>query len=92
MVATLSEVAGAISFLEKEGLSAILDDLGLFVKDQLLESDKPVPSGTVEAFADAVTAVEYYLDTLNNPMPATDDALELARRCADSILESHAAD
>ena len=92
VVATLSEVSGAISFLEKEGLSAILDDLGLFVKDQLLVGDKPVPSGTVEAFADAVTAVEYYLDTLNNPMPATDDALELARRCADSILESHAAD
>lgn len=92
VVATLAEVAGAISFLEKEGLSAILNDLGLFVRDQLLAGDKPVPSDTVEAFADAVTAVEYYLDTLNNPMPATDDALELARRCADSILESHAAD
>ncbi|HBS41347.1 MAG TPA: hypothetical protein DEA26_01610, partial [Oceanospirillales bacterium] len=82
----------AVTFLEKDGLSAILDDLAVFVRDQLLPEDKSAVPGTVEAFADAVTAVEYYLDTLNNPMPSTDDALELARRCTDTILDPHAAD
>ena len=92
VIDTLSEVSGAVTFLEKEGLSEILNDLGLFVREQLLPEGRDVPPGTVEAFADAVTAVEYYLDTLNNPMPATDDALELARRCTDTILDPHAAD
>ena len=92
VVHTLEEVSGAVTFLEKDGLSAILDDLAVFVRDQLLPEDKSAVPGTVEAFADAVTAVEYYLDTLNNPMPSTDDALELARRCTDTILDPHAAD
>lgn len=89
---TLAEVAGAVTFLEKEGLSEILNDLALFVREQLLPEGMQVQPGTVEAFADAVTAVEYYLDTLNNPMPATDDALELARHCTDTIMDPHAAD
>jgi len=76
---SLIDVAGAMMFLEKESVYNMLIDLDTFVTKQVLEEDLPPSEAKMEAFADAITAIEYFLDSLNWQSAGAEEALQLAR-------------
>jgi len=57
----------------------MLIDLDTFVTKQVLEEDLPPSEAKMEAFADAITAIEYFLDSLNGQSAGAEEALQLAR-------------
>ena len=81
---SLVDVAGAMMFLEKEPMYHMLLELDRFIQKQVLDSDIPPPAGRMDAFADAISAIEYYLDSLGGQSAGAEEAVQLA---ADSIRQ-----
>jgi len=81
---SLIDVAGAMMFLEKEPVYQMLLQLEQFIRKQVLDTDIQPPAGRMEAFADAISAIEYYLDSLNGQSAGAEEAVQLA---ADSIRQ-----
>lgn len=75
---SLIDVAGAMVFFEKPNVSLIVLELERFVRKQVLEAQTPPSAARMEAFADAVSAVEYYLDSINGQTAGAEEALRLA--------------
>jgi len=76
---SLRDVAGALIFLEQENVHDILIALDNFIEKQVLVTQQPVEDHKMEAFADAITAVEYFMDSMNGHMSGADDAIRLAQ-------------
>lgn len=76
---SLRDVAGALIFLEQENVHDVLLALDSFIERQVLTSQQPVEDHKMEAFADAITAVEYFMDSMNGHMAGADDAIRLAQ-------------
>ncbi|WP_189387493.1 hypothetical protein [Bacterioplanes sanyensis] len=83
---SLRDVAGALLFLENERVCKMLHELDSFIAAVLDGSLEPGES-QMEAFADAVTGIEYFLDSLSGQSASADDALALA---ADSLEQLRA--
>lgn len=81
---SLTDVAGAMMFLEKEEAYQMLLELERFINKQVLSAESAPPNGRMEAFADAVSAIEYYLDSMSGQSTGADEAMLLA---ADSIRQ-----
>jgi hypothetical protein len=75
---SLLDVAGAMLFLDKKNVYDILVALDKFITNQVIPSHDPVPDHKMEAFADAITAVEYFIDSMNGQATGADDAIRLA--------------
>lgn len=75
---SLMDVAGAMLFLDKKSVYNILIALEKFITIQVMTAQSPVPDHKMEAFADAITAVEYFIDSLNGQATGADDAIRLA--------------
>jgi len=76
---SIKDVAGAMMFLELPDLHAMLLELDHFVVRKVLESDVPPKDAQMEALADAITAIEYFLDSIGGQSAGTEEALKLAR-------------
>ena len=76
---SLRDVAGALIFLEQDNVHDILIALDNFIEKQVLVTQQPVEDHKMEAFADAITAVEYFMDSMNGHMSGADDAIRLAQ-------------
>lgn len=74
----LSDVAGAMVFLEKDDVNEMLFILEEFIKKQVVDSAAAPSQAKMEAFADTISAIEYYLDTINGQGAGADEALVLA--------------
>lgn len=88
---SLHDVSGAVVFLEKAGLREILLELEEFISYGVLDSRVPPSSADLDAFADAVTAIEFYLDTFDSPSAGGEDALRMAEESMEHLRTSHAA-
>jgi chemosensory pili system protein ChpA (sensor histidine kinase/response regulator) len=75
----LAEVAGALSILEVPAAPPLLQALGAFVQRELLDQRR-VPDGTqMETLADAIAALEYYLEGVRDHRAGRDSVLDRAR-------------
>ena len=74
----LTDVAGAMVFLEKETVKEMLFVLDDFIRKQVLEATTAPSQNKMEAFADSITAIEYYLDTIDSQGTGAEEALNLA--------------
>ncbi len=83
---SLRDVAGALLFLENERVCKMLHELDDFIAS-VLEGKVEPGEAQMEAFADAVTGIEYFLDSLSGQSASADDALALA---ADSLEQLRA--
>jgi len=76
----LAEVGGALSMLEVVDAPPLLHAVGSFVQRELLDLRR-VPDGTqMETLADAIAALEYYLEGLRDHRAGRDAVLERARQ------------
>ncbi|MDF1762412.1 MAG: hypothetical protein P1U57_03295 [Oleibacter sp.] len=75
---SLHDVSGALIFLGQPNLQMQLVDLETFADENIVRSMNPPASHKIEAFADAITAIEYYLDTIDSPASVANEALRIA--------------
>lgn len=75
---SLHDMSGAMIFLGNDELVSLLGQLEQFVTDGILASPEKPDEQKLEAFADAVTAIEYYLDSMSGKSTGASDALKLA--------------
>ncbi|MEK9766434.1 MAG: hypothetical protein VW274_08130 [Thalassolituus sp.] len=88
---SLHDVSGALVFLERAELRDLLLDLEDFVNHQVLDNRVAPSAADMDAFADAVTAVEYYLDTYDSPASGGEDALRMAEESMRQLRAGHVA-
>ena len=88
---SLHDVSGAVVFLEKPELRDLLLNLEEFMERRVVQSLTTPVDRDMDAFADAVTAVEYYLDTYDNPSAGGSDALRMAEESMAQLSGGHAA-
>ncbi|GAA6146202.1 hypothetical protein [Thalassolituus maritimus] len=88
---SLRDVSGAVVFLEKKLLRDMLLELEEFVEHQVMDARVAPSAQDMDAFADAVTAVEYYLDTYDSPSSGGEDALRMAEESMVHLRSGHVA-
>ncbi len=76
---SMVDVAGAMMFLERPDVHDMLLELNRFVARNVLGSDLPPKDAQMEALADALTAIEYFLDSMVGHSAGSEEALNLAR-------------
>ena len=76
---SLSDVAAALLFMGNETMYDILKSLRDFVDHDVQDTSKVIEEHKMEAFADAITAVEYFMDSLNGQSSGADEAVRLAQ-------------
>lgn len=75
----LMDVAGVMVFLEKQEVNSILHTLDEFIRKQVIESSAAPELNKMEAFADTISAIEYYLGSIDSQGGGANDALSLAK-------------
>jgi len=81
---TLQSVVGGLSFLGMARGSAILRCCARFIEKKMLASEQQPGMADMETLADAITGVDYYLESLEANKPIGDGILEIAE---ESIAE-----
>jgi len=72
--------------LKKDRAADILGQCVRFVEDVLMDSDRPAAlKELLETFADAVVAVEYYLDSASSNLEMDDTVLKVAEESLEAL-------
>lgn len=83
----LQDVSGALFFLEQEEVSGLVTQLQRFVEDKIVASDFTPVEDKIEALADAISAVEYYIDSLTGQAAGATEAVLLAKESISHLLK-----
>lgn len=81
---TLLDVSGALFFLDQNEVSGLIVSLQNFVEKNIVDSDVPPSEEKIEALADAISAIEYFIDSLTGQSAGASEAVALAK---DSIKQ-----
>lgn len=84
---TLLDVSGALFFLDQEEVSQLIVSLYRFVEEQIIASDFAPTEEKLEALADAISAVEYYIDSLTGQTAGATEAVALAKDSIQQLLK-----
>ena len=76
---TLSGVVGGLTFLELDRARAVLEACRNYIEQTLLANKSEDPSREdMDTLADAITSVDYYLESMEENKPIGDSVLEVA--------------
>ena len=81
---TLQSVAGGMSFLGIERGAAVLRACARYIEQRMLNSEQQPGMADLETLADAISSVDYFLESLEANKPIGDSILEIAE---DSMAE-----
>jgi hypothetical protein len=84
---TLLDVSGALFFLDQEEVSGLMINLQRFVEDKIVASELSPTEDKIEALADAISAVEYYIDSLTGHTAGATEAVALAKESIKHLLK-----
>jgi hypothetical protein len=84
---TLLDVSGALFFLDQEEVSGLMIQLQRFVEDKIVVSEFAPTEEKIEALADAISAVEYYIDSLTGQTAGATEAISLAKESIQQLLK-----
>jgi hypothetical protein len=76
---TLLDVSGALFFLDQNEVSGLMISLKDFVERSIVDSDVMPTEDKIEALADALSAVEYFIDSLTGQSAGASEAVSLAK-------------
>jgi hypothetical protein len=76
---TLLDVSGALFFLDQNEVSGLMISLKDFVESSIVDSDVMPTEDKIEALADAISAVEYFIDSLTGQSAGASEAVSLAK-------------
>ncbi|WP_395648893.1 Hpt domain-containing protein, partial [Thermomonas sp.] len=81
----LAEVAGVLHMVQQDVPADYLQALQVYTQAELIDR-KRVPSGRqLDTLADALTSLEYYLESLHDPLGQRSDLLDKARACLEAL-------
>lgn len=84
--ATLRGVVGGLRFLNLDRAVGVLDACISYLESRLLNPDLPTPSvDDLETLADAITGVDYFLESMEEHKPIGDGVLEVAESSMDEL-------
>ncbi|MFT3793016.1 MAG: Hpt domain-containing protein [Rudaea sp.] len=75
--ALLTEVAGALDMLGKRDAAKPVDAMVRYIRNELLEQKRIPEHGQIEAFADTVASIEYYIEAIREQRGDGERVLEL---------------
>ena len=84
---TLLDVSGALFFLDQEDVSGLMIELQRFVEDEIVASELAPAEDKIEALADAISAAEYFIDSLTGQAAGATEAVSLARESIKQLLK-----
>jgi hypothetical protein len=84
---TLLDVSGALFFLDQEEVSDLMINLQRFVEGNIVASELSPTEDKIEALADAISAVEYYIDSLTGQAAGATEAVALAKESIKHLLK-----
>lgn len=83
---TLKGVAGGLRFLSLDRAVGILEACVLYIETRLLGTDQAVPSShAMETLADAITGIDYFLESMEEQKPVGEGVLEVAESSMDEL-------
>ncbi len=83
--ATLDQIRGSLSILDLERAALLLDRCNHYVRDELLEKRYVPEDEALDAFADAVSSIEYYLESLAGKWGHPDTILDIAEKSLQTL-------
>lgn len=84
--ATLKGVAGGLRFLNLDRAVGILDACVLYIESRLLGSEQAAPTAhAMETLADAITGIDYFLESMEEHKPIGEGVLEVAESSMDEL-------
>lgn len=84
--ATLKGVAGGLRFLNLDRAVGVLDACVAYIEGRLLNTSLPSPGANdMETLADAVTGVDYFLESMEEHKPIGEGVLEVAESSMEEL-------
>ena len=83
---TLLDVSGALFFLDQERVAELMVTLQGFVENKIIQRDFSPSEDKIEALADAISAVEYFIDSLGGQSAGAAEAVALAEDSIQHLL------
>ena len=84
---TLLDVSGALLFLEQEEVATLMRQLQRYVEHNIVASDFAPTEDKIEALADAISAIEYFIDSLMGQGAGASEAITLAKDSIQQLLK-----
>src|SRR5690554_793189 len=82
----LNSIVGGLGFLHFPRAQQIIQKSLLFVQDRLLPADaQPVDAADLDLLADAISSVDYYLESMEEHKPIGEVVLEIAERSLSAL-------
>ena len=75
---TFASIAGGLMFLELQRARGVTQACHQYIVHQLIEGGSPPTRENMETLADALTGVDYYLESMEEQKPIGDGVLEVA--------------
>ena len=83
--ATLQTIWGGLVMINDPGAAEVLQRVGGAIQHQLLDNSEPPSEQVLEAMADALTSLEYYIGNIGKHEPGNADLLRLAKTSLDDV-------
>ena len=82
---TFASIAGGLMFLELDRAKAVTEACHKYISNRLLGGDQVPTRENMETLADAVTGVDYYLESMEEQKPIGDGVLEVAEESMNAL-------
>ena len=83
---TLNTVWGGLTFLQLERAANVMKSCGGFIHGRLINDRSNEPDEhLMETLADAITSIDYYLESIENNKPIGDGVLDVAEESMDEL-------
>ena len=82
---SLSVIAGGLYFLDEDRCSDILQYCAQFIRENIMEQESIPSDRMMEVFADVLSSLEFYLESLDIPATMPVDSLRLAENALDEL-------
>jgi len=83
---TLNSVSGALLYLKLSRASLIFNESKVFIQERLLENEVEKPNThMMETLADALSSIDYYLESMEEQKPIGDSVLSIAEESMDEL-------
>jgi hypothetical protein len=83
--ATLHSIWGGLHMLDDPGAASVLERVAGSIQARLLDAREAPPAQVLEALADALTSLEYYIESIGKREERNADLLRLAESSLDDV-------
>ena len=83
--ATLHSIWGGLQMVDDPGAAHVLERVSASIQERLLDAREAPETQVLEALADALTSLEYYIESIGKREESNEDLLRLAESSLDDV-------